>query len=77
MQFRLEDETGLLIAESDDPSDLFDADDADDEIALALARIMDEPEVMIGGGAGPLFVLVNTAIFEGVACPSLAGKPRT
>lgn len=59
MQFRLEDETGHLIDQSDDPSDLFDADDADDEIALALVRIMDEPEVMIGGGAGPLFVLVN------------------
>lgn len=59
MQFRLEDETGNLIAESDDPSDLFDADEADDEIAEALFAIMSLPEVVIGGGAGPRFILVN------------------
>ena len=63
MKYRLEDDSRNIIAESDDPSDLFDADEADDEIAAALFSIEQTPEVLIGGGAAPLFILVNVELY--------------
>jgi hypothetical protein len=55
--YRLLDATGNVLATADDPTDLFDADEADDEIALAILDCVETGEAFIGGGAAPLFVL--------------------
>ena len=54
----IDDATGEVLASSDQPEDLFDADEAceDDEILEAIARAAaGEKRIAIGGGAAPLF----------------------
>jgi len=58
MRYELQNETGRVIHESDYPTDLLG--EPDEEAMAALALMMETGEALIGGGAAPLFVLVDT-----------------
>ena len=56
----LDDATGATLAVATDPSDLFDAEEEDDEIADAIARATaGETRVPVGGGAAPLLWIMD------------------
>ena len=56
----LDDATGATLAVAADPSDLFDAEEEDDEVADAIARATaGETRVPVGGGAAPLLWIMD------------------